>query len=247
MKTGMLHYRSLIPPLAALLAVVLCAHLGLWQLHRADEAKALEDAVAAKAQAAPIELDPDALQGDLSALHWRRIEARGILESRQVLLDNQVSHGAAGYFVYTPLSIPDCNCAVLVNRGWVAAGPRRDVPPDVGLARHSATIRGVAAPAPFSGFRLHEANIESLDYGSLRVQTLDAAELSQRLGEHILPLTVLMSPEDPDGYRREWRLPEARADRHMAYAVQWFIFAAIAAGLALRLNSRLHKESNRTP
>jgi surfeit locus 1 family protein len=234
----MLHYRSLIPPLAAIAAVVLFARLGLWQLNRADEAKALQSVAEAHAQAAPLRLDAAALAGDLGTLHWRRVEARGEWESRrQILLDNQVSHGVAGYFVYTPLRIPECRCVVLVNRGWVEAGARRDVPPDVGVAPQHRTIRGLAAPAPASGFGVSAGTGEAMGNGLLRVQQLDAAELSGWLGERVLALTVLMSPDEPDGYRRDWRPPDGRADRHIAYAGQWFLFALIAAGVALKLNS----------
>ena len=45
-----------------------------------------------------------------------------------------------------------------------------------------------------------------------------------------------LAPEAADGYRRTWHRPDLRADRHVAYAVQWFIFALLTAGLYLRLN-----------
>lgn len=234
----MIHYTRYVPALAALLAVVLFARLGVWQLHRADEAKALAAAIAAHAEAAPVSLYRALLEDDLAALHWRAVEASGTWDgAHQVLLDNQVSHGVAGYFVYTPLRLPDCRCAVLVNRGWVPAGPQRSVVPDVGFVASRHAVRGVAAPAPASGFGVRPGTGEALGSNLLRVQRLDAAELSRWLGERVVPLTVLLAPDEPDGYVREWRPPDAHADRHIAYAAQWFLFALISAGLAIRLNS----------
>lgn len=236
----MIHYRSALPLFAALAAVVLFARLGVWQLHRADEAKTLERTRAAQAQARPVPLDAAALAGDPAALRWRPVEARGVWDgSRQILLDNQVSDGVAGYLVYAPLHIPGCDCAVLVNRGWVPAGPRRDVAPEVGFAvATTTTIRGVAALASASGFGVQAGPGERLGDSLLRVQRLDAAEISAWLGVRVVPLTVLLAPDEPDGFRRDWHAPEGRADRHIAYASQWFLFALIAAGVALRLNSR---------
>lgn len=235
----MLHYRSIVPPLAALLAVALFARLGIWQLHRADEARALDGTIAARGSAAPVRLDAAALAGNLSEVNWRPVEVHGNWDdAKQILLDNQVSNGVAGYYVYTPLHLPACHCAVLVNRGWIPGGPRRDVAPDVGSATPRPVVRGVAAPAPASGFGLDSGPGERLGATLLRVQKLDPVQLSDWLGERIVPLTVLLAPDEPDGYRRDWRPPAARADRHVAYAVQWFLFAAIAAFLAVRMNSR---------
>jgi surfeit locus 1 family protein len=186
----------------------------------------------------PLLLDAAVLTGDVSDLHWRPVEARGTWEKRQVLLDNQVSRGAAGYFVYTPLRVPGCDCAVLVNRGWIAAGPQRNVAPEIALPPAKPWVRGLAAPAPASGFGVQPDDGEPLGNDLLRVQKLDAARLSRWLGVRVVPLTIQLSPDDPDGYRRDWQPPVASADRHIAYAGQWFLFALIAAGLAIKLNSR---------
>lgn len=234
----MLNYRSIIPPVAALLAVVLFARLGIWQLHRADEAKALQATFLTRGQAQPLLVDATLLAGDPTALHWRPVEARGVWEKRHILLDNQVSRGVAGYLVYTPLRVPGCDCALLVNRGWIAAGPQRNFVPDVRFLPTKQWVRGLAAPAPASGFGVQANDGEPLGDDLLRVQKLDAARLSQWLGERVVPLTIQLSPDDPDGYRRDWQPPVANADRHIAYAGQWFLFALIAAGLAIKLNSK---------
>lgn len=235
----MVHYRTIVPPLAAMLAVVLFARLGIWQMHRADEAKAFQAAIAAQAQAAPLRLDAAALGDDPGQFHWRPVEVSGAWDNaHQILLDNQVADGAAGYFVFTPLRLPGCGCAALVNRGWIPAGADRAALPSIPPASARPTIRGVAAPAPASGFGIEPGAAERLGAGLLRAQRLNPAELSAWTGLRIAPLTVLLAPDEPDGFRRRWRPPDAHADRHIAYALQWFLFALIAAGIAIRLNSR---------
>lgn len=196
--------------------------------------------MARRAQAPPLALNGARLApADLTALRWRPVTAHGAWNGRQqVLLDNQISRGEAGYFVYTPLYLDDCACAVLVNRGWIAAGPDRQAIPDVGFAPAQFAIRGIAAPPPPAGFGARAGRAEALAAGILRVQRVDAAELSQRLGVAVSPLTVLLDPAAANGYRREWQPPGLRADRHYAYAAQWFLFALIALGLAVKLNSR---------
>jgi surfeit locus 1 family protein len=164
---------------------------------------------------------------------------RGAWDNRnQMLLDNQIAHGEAGYFVYAPLRIDGCGCAMLVNRGWIPAGPDRQTIPDIGFAPTQISLRGIAAPAPASGFGARVDSAEAIAPGVLRVQRLDTAELSQWLGTNVLPLTLLLDPAAANGYRREWQPPAVHADRHFAYAVQWFLFALITLGLAIKLNSR---------
>lgn len=229
----------MLPALAALAAIVLFVRLGFWQLQRADEAAALQSTMTQRGQAAPTVLDAAALAAqDVAALHWRPVVAQGSWDNaRQILLDNRISHGAAGYFVYTPLRIAGCDCVLLVNRGWIAAGEPREIVPPIGSASARMPIRAMAAPAPPVGFGVR-GGIESVAPGVLRVQRIDTTELSQQLGMRVLPLTLLLAADEPGGYRREWRLPNLQPDRHVAYAIQWFVFATIVAGLAIVLNLR---------
>lgn len=225
---------DVLPLLLLVAAALVFARLGVWQLHRADEAAALQDKIEAHARAAPLVLDRAAAAGDLALLQWRRVEARGIWEAtRQVLLDNQVSQGQAGYFVYTPLQLPGCGCAVLVNRGWVGGGAIRAAVPDIAIAPGAAILHGVTAPFPATGFGAKTVEAEPVAPGVLRVQRIDPEELSRQLDLRVLPVAILLDPAERDGYRRDWHPPPPRADRHVAYAVQWFLFALIALGIAL--------------
>src|ERR687889_432977 len=89
---------------ALALAAAACAAgiaLGNWQSRRADEKHALAE-------------------------HVQRIAVAGeFLPERTVLLDNKLRGGRPGYEVVTPLRLAE-GIHVLVNRGWIAAPPRRD-------------------------------------------------------------------------------------------------------------------------
>lgn len=237
-------------PLGALLvAALVFVQLGAWQMRRADEARALDQRIQARGQLGEVDLDTALAEKDPASLQWRHVSAHGRWDAtHQVLLDNQVSQGQAGYFVYAPLRLAGCGCAVLVNRGWVPAGGSREAVPDVRLAAtQSSAVQGIAVPPPAAGVGVASADAERVAPGLLRVQRIDAASLSNWTGIRLLPLVILLDPAAPDGYRRDWRPPALRADRHTAYAVQWFVFAAIALGIAVRLNLRRRHGSNRTP
>jgi surfeit locus 1 family protein len=214
--------------------------LGNWQLHRADEKASLQAEWAARSALPPLQVGPPDLPNRRPAeLAGRRVALQGDWDTeRQVLLDNQVSDGKAGYLVFTPLRIGGGRRAVLVNRGWLPADPRREIPPDVRLVPGHAMVSGVAAPPPASGYRVGSDIDTDLGPGLLRVQKVDMNELSRRLGFSLEPWTLWLDPAAPDGYRRRWQAQGLQPERHRAYAVQWFLLATVLAGLYLGLNLR---------
>lgn len=228
-----------LPVLAACAAIMLFTRLGFWQLERADEVTALNSLMLERTQAPALTLDAATLaQQDADALQGRAVRVRGSWEpAGEILLDNRVSRGEAGYFVYTPLRIGGCDCALLVNRGWVAAGAERQAAPALTMPPGRMPIRAVAAGLPQVGFGVRDG-IETMAPGIWRVQRIDTGELSRRLGMRVLPLTLLLADDEPGGYRREWQLPDLHAERHVAYALQWFFFALMVAGLMIVLNRR---------
>jgi len=93
--------------------VLLFAGLGTWQLHRATQKTVLEQQFLV-AQSMPL---AEALQGDN---RFAQVQADGHYDTqRHVLLDNQVWHGHAGVYVFTPFYLPG-GSAILVNRGLAA-------------------------------------------------------------------------------------------------------------------------------
>lgn len=231
------------PGLAATLATAvllpLLLALGNWQLQRAAQKETLLQQWSAQAALPPLEVGPDELpilRAGRAA--GRRLVVHGRWDARrQILLDNQVFHGEAGYRLFTPLRIAESR-AVLVDRGWLAGGPRRDLAPAVLPVGGEALLTGVAAPPPAPGPLAQQVVDASLGGGLLRVQQIDVGDLSQRLGLDLEPWTLRLDPAEPGGPLREAPLPRFTPERHRAYALQWFLLAALLAGLYLGLNLR---------
>ncbi len=55
-----------------------------------------------------------------------------------------------------------------------------------------------------------------------------ANELGDMLRRPVESRIVLLDAREPNGYVREWQPPGMSADRHWAYGVQWYAFAALA-------------------
>jgi surfeit locus 1 family protein len=223
--------RSLIAAVALLAIGVLLARLGIWQWQRADEARAVNERFAAAAAEAPLTALP--ADADRESLRFREVELRGeYAPATQFLLDNMVHDGAAGFHVLTPFRA-DAGGWVLVNRGWVPAGPSRTDLPSVALDVAPVTVRGRIERLPRPGLDLGGGADAGLVAAPVEVVEFPtAAELGSRLGHGVHDYQLLLDPQEPEGYVRDWIAPGLSPARHIVYAGQWALLAVGSIGAA---------------
>jgi surfeit locus 1 family protein len=230
-------------PFTSLLCIVLIGMLialGRWQLHRAEEKRALFDAFAAGTDVTRlIELQTAKIA------RYQHVEAAGHYDGRrQVLIDNMVNAGRAGYFVITPFALEGGGW-VLVNRGWVPLGASRAERPALAVGGDARRIRGRADSLPSPGIQMGDQATLSPPYPVVAEYPAHA-ELARLLGEGAwtgATEVVLLDPGEPDGYVRTWSPPGFPPLRHIGYAVQWFALALALFVLYLAANFRRSKES----
>jgi len=227
----MLDLKSSIAIVALLALTVTFALLGRWQLARAEVNRALE-ARYADYRELPA-LDRPVSTADLEAARWRKIAVSGSYQPEvQVLLDNMTRDGIVGYEVLTPFLAAGVQRALLVNRGWVAADLDRSKLPPVGLDRSVMHVSGIIDILPRAGMRLGESQPQP----SSKLVVLsfpDAAAIEAALGLDAYGYQILLDTAEPAGFRRDWPAPGGRAERNLAYAVQWFALASLALVLAI--------------
>jgi len=149
-----------------------------------------------------------------------------------VLLDNKLRHGRAGYEVVTPLRLGASNSHVLVDRGWVAAGPSRTSLPEVLTPAGEVDVAGIALD------RLpHALEAGAAPKGAVR-QNVDIGTFASETKLRLEPLVIEQHSELPDGLSREWPRPDFGIEKHESYSLQWYSFAALAVGLVIVLSMR---------
>jgi len=211
-------------PLTTLLTLGLLAlllWLGVWQLHRAEEKRVLYDEFAAGSDATvPLDLATPRPR------RYQHVEAQGHYdESRQILIDNMVDVGGAGYFVITPFALAGGGW-VLVNRGWVPLGASRAARPAIGVGGDARRVRGRADNMPSPGIRMGTPAPLAPPYPVV-ANYPSRDDIARLLHESSWAATdlVLLDPGEPDGFVRHWAAPGFPPIRHIAYAVQWFALA----------------------
>jgi surfeit locus 1 family protein len=209
-----------LPPLAAAIGVLLTVMAGNWQLGRAHQKEGLQQAYDRGTQEPPLQLG--AMREDPSKLRMRRVEAEGrFIPEGLVLLDNKTRHGRAGYEVIMPLKIPESSMHVLINRGWVEAGPDRSRLPTIKTPDHRVKIIGMATvPGRFLELSKEASN-------GLVWQNLTIERYVSRTGLEIQPIVVQQQNDMDDGLLRSWERPDFGIATHYAYAVQWFLFCGL--------------------
>lgn len=200
--------------------------LGMWQLHRADEKRALMQAAAQGRQSTA----PYSAGTIATSPRYQQITVNGHYDgAHQILLDNMPSNGPSsagqpGYRVWTPL-LTDTGEILLVDRGWLPLGVNRQQLPDIAVSEMPRTVVGLLDELPRPGVRAGGAGIvanrwpQVLNYPKYdELQSLYPATLATRI--------LLLNADQQDGYQRIWQIDVGfTPERHVAYAVQWFAFA----------------------
>ena len=222
----------LLPTLATAVAVAVFVAAGNWQRARMHAKEALRARYDAAAQSAPAPLPGGAAQPDWSAQRYRPVVLEGEFDAaRQILVDNRIHAGRAGFHVVTPLQLAGGG-AVLVNRGWVQAGASRAALPSVPVPAGPVVLQGRINVAD------HYLELKTESPAGPLWQNLDPVRFTATTGYAVLPVVVEQTASlgPKDSLVRDWPAPDFGVEKHWMYMWQWYAFAALAVTLWLALN-----------
>ncbi|WP_159064962.1 SURF1 family protein [Thaumasiovibrio subtropicus] len=212
--------------LFTLVAVALLVKLGMWQLSRAEEKARLSSQLNARSE--QVYRDVSLLPEDAA---FYRLEVEGALRGvTPIWLDNQIFQGRVGYQLLFPFQTADG--WLLINLGWVAAPTSRDrlptLPDNVSRAvEKSLKVSGLLSP-PSANVVLAEKTDERFVDG-IRVQRVDIADLAARLDISLLPYLLHIDGAHPIAQQPIWQPTVMSAQKHIGYAVQWFLMSLAVA------------------
>jgi surfeit locus 1 family protein len=233
--------RWILSHLFVLSMVVVMVNLGLWQLGRLDERKAVNDTVAARTAEPPapvaelLPAGPGATDDEVDAVAFRTVTVSGTyVPDQQVLVTNRTYDGSPGYWVLTPLAQAD-GSAVVVNRGWV---PFNTTDPDGSWDAFAPPSGPVTVTGMVRAGQARSSGIVAgpVDEQGERLTTLaraDIGRMQEQVPEPLFPLYVDLRDQQPAQPPEAENLPlpvpepELSEGPHLSYAGQWFIFATL--------------------
>lgn len=218
------------PTVATAVFVVLTLSLGNWQVQRATYKRTLQARADAAERDSVLHIGSDKLNKE--DLLYRQVEVKGVFDSaHEILLDNRIYHGIAGYHVLTPMKIEGGDRYVLVNRGWVPVGKDRRALPRIPRLAFSVKVYGLALDPNTRYFELPGAQ----PVGNLW-QNLNFERYVALSGLSLQSLLLQQSNDTGDGLIRDWPRPDTGIATHVSYAIQWYGLAATLVVLWLALN-----------
>ncbi|MFZ6648785.1 SURF1 family protein [Undibacterium sp. TJN25] len=215
----------LIPLLATIALVVLGVSLAQWQTRRAHQKEQIDLQMHERALMAPLSLG--AAPVPAAGIVFRHVRLSGRFAGNWPLyLDNRALHGNAGFYVMMPFKIEGSDMHVLVARGWQPrnAQDRSKMPP-LATPDGVVQIEGIARDSIDRVMQLGQAT--PITPGAI-VQNITAADVARQSHLAMQDIIVEQTSASPDGLQRDWPLPSAGADKHRAYAFQWYALSLMA-------------------
>jgi cytochrome oxidase assembly protein ShyY1 len=213
--------RAAVTVIIAVLVAATCVNLGLWQLRRLDERRALNAKILDRRSATPLTIQ--GVPGNAAADPYRPAAAQGTYDiEHEVLVYGRNLDGEAGHHVVTPLLLPGGG-AILVVRGWVPFAMRSVPVRGAAPPANEVRVRGFLAPDEGDGSVAPDAD------GIVRV--LDVRGIASSLPYDVFPLPLRLAdqtPPQPGSLPIPVPPPELSEGPHLSYAIQWFCFALVA-------------------
>lgn len=202
--------------------------LGFWQLERANEKRTIENAITI-AQSEPAKFTK---VDKLTNKEHYEVLLQGYYDNdKQFIYDNQIIDGNAGYYVITPFVL-DKNTAILVNRGFVPWYGNREKLVDITINTNKTIIKAKIVK-PKERITLKKQNNNAVF--PMLIQSLNIEKLSNISGYQLVPLLAQLDVKANNGFYRKWQPFYGSVNKHLGYAMQWFLMAFVLGIIAIRL------------
>jgi surfeit locus 1 family protein len=239
-------WRSLLAPgLVSLICLAILLGLGVWQLERKGEKKALIARILARSKVEPPAVLPPPQSWDSARDEFRRVRVTGRFQHGAETLVHGLAAGEVpgralqGYYVLTPFLLEDGG-SVLINRGFVPTELKAPASRAAGQVEGVTTVTGI-----LRGSEPRTMFVPAPDPVRNEWFNRDIAGISASRGiANPLPYLVEAdstpnSGEWPKGGQLRVDLP----NNHLQYAFTWFGIAACLVGVfAVFAWRRLHDD-----
>lgn len=189
--------------------------LGLWQIERGQAKTNILNDFEKNLQEEPSYLNQESQK-------WDRVYVEGEwASSNQILIDNVINRGVAGYKVLTPLRMSETDQLILVDRGWIKQNRLRDQLPDIKLIEANEIVSGILE-SPELGLVLSE-DLVSKEWPKIS-QTKNLDVISNEFDEYVFPMILLADPTLKNSLEYIKITPTNMTPiKHYGYSGQWFL------------------------
>lgn len=218
--------RYLFPLILGVLGCAILISLGVWQLHRLAWKESMLTDIQRSIEGAPVPL-PAAVDPSMKYLP---VTVSGTTTGQEIDVLSGTRESGGGYQIVSAL-VTDDGRRILLDRGFVDQDHKRDPRPPVRLDvvgnLHWPQEKGSATPAP------------NLDQNIWFAR--DVPAMAKALGTEPVLVVAAEVRGDAQGVEPIPVAIEGIPNNHLSYAVQWFMIAAVWAGMTVALIWRIRQ------
>ncbi|MDB4139947.1 SURF1 family protein [Candidatus Thioglobus sp.] len=229
--------RFILPSILITATFAFLVSLGFWQLERADDKRSIEASIK-QANTGSVELikKEEVLQS--SEYYEVRLQGK-YLSDKQFIYDNQIVDQVSGYYVLTPYALEGQSKAILINRGFIPWNGRRDKLADIVIGQETREIKvQISKPIKRMELKLSEVSIQF----PVLIQSIDLQDMADRAKIDFSSVIGLLDASASNGFIRKWEPYTGSIEKHIGYAVQWFLMALVLAIIGIRIAIKQRKK-----
>ncbi|MDA9872424.1 SURF1 family protein [Candidatus Thioglobus sp.] len=229
--------RFILPSILITATFAFLVSLGFWQLERADDKRSIEASIK-QANTGSVELIKK--EEGLQSKEYYEVRLQGkYLSDKQFIYDNQIVDQVSGYYVLTPYALEGQSKAILINRGFIPWNGRRDKLADIVIGQETREIK-VQISKPIKRMELKPSEV-GIQFPVL-IQSIDLQDMADRAKVDFSSVIGLLDASASNGFIRKWEPYTGSIEKHIGYAVQWFLMALVLAIIGIRIAIKQRKK-----
>ena len=230
-------FRFLVPFILILATMAFLVSLGFWQLDRADQKRTIEASIQ-KANTGVVELIIN--QNELLNKEYYEVRLQGsYISDKQFIYDNQIVDQASGYYVLTPFVLTGQSNAIMINRGFIPWNGRRDQLDDIAVDSAFREVK-IQVSRPIKRIELKTSDISN--QFPVLIQAIDFDVIEEISSTSFVDVIGLLDPSSDDGFVRKWEPYTGSIEKHIGYAIQWFLMALVLGIIGIRIGLKQRKK-----
>ena len=230
-------FRFLVPSILILATMAFLVSLGFWQLDRADQKRTIEASIQ-KANTGVVELIIN--QNELLNKEYYEVRLQGsYIGDKQFIYDNQIVDQASGYYVLTPFVLTGQSNAIMINRGFIPWNGRRDQLEDIAVDSAFREVK-IQVSKPIKRIELKTSDISN--QFPVLIQAIDFDVIEEISSTSFVDVIGLLDPSSDDGFVRKWEPYTGSIEKHIGYAIQWFLMALVIGIIGIRIGLKQLKK-----
>ena len=229
--------RFILPSILITATFAFLVSLGFWQLERADDKRSIEASIK-QANTGSVELIKK--EEGLQSKEYYEVRLQGkYLSDKQFIYDNQIVDQVSGYYVLTPYDLEGQSKSILINRGFIPWNGRRDKLADIVIGQETREIK-VQISKPIKRMELKPSEV-GIQFPAL-IQSIDLQDMADRAKVDFSSVIGLLDASASNGFIRKWEPYTGSIEKHIGYAVQWFLMALVLAIIGIRIAIKQRKK-----